>query len=179
MEMESVIVAFESERSCERIRDILESSGTAACILCRSAAEVKRTVSKQRVSTVICGFKLPDEPAEALFEDLPPTCSMLIVAVQGMLDLCQNDDIFRLASPVRRGDLVASVRLLLQMGHRLEKFVRPQRSQEEEELIQSAKELLMDRNGMTEEQAHRFLQKKSMDSGVKMAQTARLVLGTG
>ena len=61
--MESVIVAFESERSCERIRDILESSGTAACILCRSAAEVKRTVSKQRVSTVICGFKLPDEPA--------------------------------------------------------------------------------------------------------------------
>lgn len=179
MEMESVIVAFESERSCERIRDILESSGTAACILCRSAAEVKRTVSKQRVSTVICGFKLPDEPAEALFEDLPPTCSMLIVAVQGMLDLCQNDDIFRLASPVRRGDLVASVRLLLQMGHRLEKFVRPQRSQEEEELIQSAKELLMDRNSMTEEQAHRFLQKKSMDSGVKMAQTARLVLGMG
>ena len=136
-------------------------------------------MSKQRVSTVICGFKLPDEPAEALFEDLPPTCSMLIVAVQGMLDLCQNDDIFRLASPVRRGDLVASVRLLLQMGHRLEKFVRPQRSQEEEELIQSAKELLMDRNGMTEEQAHRFLQKKSMDSGVKMAQTARLVLGMG
>ena len=37
----------------------------------------------------------------------------------------------------------------------------------------------MDRNGMTEEQAHRFLQKKSMDSGVKMVQTARLVLGMG
>ena len=37
----------------------------------------------------------------------------------------------------------------------------------------------MDRNGMTEEQAHRFLQKKSMDSGVKMVQTARLVLGIG
>ena len=71
------------------------------------------------------------------------------------------------------------MRLLLQMGHRLEKFVRPQRSQEEENLIRSAKELLMDRNGMTEEQAHRFLQKKSMDSGVKMVQTARLVLGIG
>ena len=31
--------------------------------------------------------------------------------------------------------------------------------------------------GMTEEQAHRFLQKKSMDSGAKMVQTAKLVLG--
>ena len=34
----------------------------------------------------------------------------------------------------------------------------------------------MDRNGMTEEQAHRYLQKKSMDSGAKLVQTAQLVL---
>lgn len=177
MEMEKVIVAFESGKSCERVRDILESSGTAACIICRSAAEVKRTVSKQRITTVVCGFKLPDEPAQALFEDLPPTCSMLMVAVQSLLDLCQNDDIFRLPSPVSRGDLAASVRMLLQIGHRLEKFIRPQRTNEEQAVIGEAKALLMDRHGMTEEQAHRFLQKKSMDSGAKMVQTAKLVLG--
>ena len=126
MEMDKVIVAFESPKSCERVREIIESSGTAACIICRSAAEVKRTVSKHHISTVVCGFKLPDESAQSLFEDLPPNCAMLMVAVQGMLDLCQNDDIFLLASPVSRGDLVASVRMLIQMGHRLEKFVRPQ-----------------------------------------------------
>ena len=33
------------------------------------------------------------------------------------------------------------------------------------------------RHGMPEEQAHRFLQKKSMDSRAKMVQTAKLVLG--
>ena len=102
---------------------------------------------------------------------------MLIVAVQSLLDLCQNEDIFRLASPVRRSDLIASVKMLIQMGHRLEKFVRPRRTEEEQAVILRAKELLMDRHGMTEEQAHRFLQKKSMDSGAKLAQTARLVLG--
>ena len=174
MEMDKVIVAFESPKSCERVREIIESSGTAACIICRSAAEVKRTVSKHHISTVVCGFKLPDESAQSLFE---PNCAMLMVAVQGMLDLCQNDDIFLLASPVSRGDLVASVRMLIQMGHRLEKFVRPQRSEEEMALIDEAKSLLMERHGMTEEQAHRFLQKKSMDSGAKMVQTAKLVLG--
>ena len=177
MEMDKVIVAFESPKSCERVREIIESSGTAACIICRSAAEVKRTVSKHHISTVVCGFKLPDESAQSLFEDLPPNCAMLMVAVQGMLDLCQNDDIFLLASPVSRGDLAASVRMLIQMGHRLEKFVRPQRSEEEMALIDEAKSLLMERHGMTEEQAHRFLQKKSMDSGAKMVQTAKLVLG--
>ena len=177
MKLETVIVAFESGKSCERIRDILESSGTAECILCHSAAEVKRTVSHQRVATVICGFKLPDQTAQDLFEDLPTSCAMLMVAVQSLLDLCQNEDIFRLASPVSRGDLIASVRMLIQIGHRLEKFVRPQRTEEERGIIQAAKGLLMDRHGMTEEQAHRFLQKKSMDSGAKMVQTAKLVLG--
>ena len=44
-------------------------------------------------------------------------------------------------------------------------------------LIDEAKSLLMERHGMTEEQAHRFLQKKSMDSGAKMVQTAKLVSG--
>ena len=54
---------------------------------------------------------------------------------------------------------------------------------EEQAVIDDAKRLLMNRNGMTEEQAHRFLQKKSMDSGAKLIQTAQLVLdstdGTG
>lgn len=177
MEMEKVIVAFENAKSSDRVREIVESSGTASCVICRSASEVKRMVRKQRVSAVICSFKLPDGSGEELFEDLPPSCAMLMVAVQSLLELCQNEDIFKLPSPVSRGDLIASVRMLVQMGHRLEKFVRPRRGEEELTLIDEAKAVLMDRHGMTEEQAHRFLQKKSMDSGAKMVQTAKLVLG--
>ena len=174
--MEKVIVAFESEKSCWRVKEILENSGTASCVLCRSADQVKRAVNKLHISTVICGYKLPDASAEELFDDLPTSCAMLLVGVQNLLDLCQNDDIFKLTSPVSKGDLVASVRMLIQVGHRLERFVRPRRSQEEQELIAQAKQLLMARHGMTEEQAHRFLQKKSMDSGAKLIQTAQLVL---
>ena len=174
--MEKVIVAFESEKSCWRIKEILESTGTAACIVCRSAAEVKRVVSKQRITTVVCGYKFPDDSAQGLFEDLPPTCSMLLVAVQSLLEQCENGDIFKLATPVPKGDLLASVRMLLQMGRRLEKFVRPRRPEGEQAVVDRAKALLMARHGMTEEQAHRFLQKKSMDSGRKLIQTARTVL---
>lgn len=68
------------------------------------------------------------------------------------------------------------MRMLLQMGRRLERALRPRRSPEEMEVIQQAKALLMDRNGMTEEQAHRFLQKSSMDNGTKLLQTAQTVL---
>ena len=34
----------------------------------------------------------------------------------------------------------------------------------------------MERNNMTEEEAHRYLQKSSMDSGTNMLETAQMVL---
>ena len=50
------------------------------------------------------------------------------------------------------------------------------RNAEEEAAIKEAKELLMGRNHMTEEEAHRYLQKCSMDSGTNLVETAWMVL---
>lgn len=174
--MDSVIVAFEHEKACGRIKDILESGGVASCILCRSAAEVKRAVNQQQVGAIVCGYKLPDQPAQSLFDDLPHTCAMLVIAPQSMLDLIGNQDIFRLPLPVSRGDLAASVRMLIQVGHRLERQSRPRRSQGEQAVVERAKAALMARRGMSEEQAHRYLQQQSMATGARLAQTARQVL---
>ncbi len=51
-----------------------------------------------------------------------------------------------------------------------------ERSKEEEELLSSAKALLMERNQMTEEQAHRYIQKRSMDNGTGLLETAQMIL---
>lgn len=174
--MDKVILAFESEKTAEHIRDVIESSGLAGCILCRSAAEVKRLVQKQRIAAVICGYKLPDQTAESMMEDLPISCAVLVVAVQTMLDMIGGDDIFKLAAPVTRSDLLASVRMLIQTGRRMDRIVKNQRTGEERAVVERAKYILMERNGMSEDQAHRFLQKKSMDSGVKLVQTAQTIL---
>ena len=176
--MERVVVAFESEKTCHRVKDIIEQEGLASCVICRSGAEVKRMVAKQHVCTVVCGFKLPDTSAENLLEDLPASCSMLLVAKQSQLDLCGSSDMFKLASPVSRGDLIGSVNMLLQLHQKLERYTRPQRSEEEQSLIREAKAVLMYRNDMTEEEAHRFLQKQSMDHGAKLTDTARMVLAS-
>ena len=174
--MDQVIVAFENQKNLWRVKELLEASGAFSCIVCKSADQVRRTVRKLHITAVVCGYKLSDQSAETLFEDLPLSCAMLVLASQDLLGLIQNDDIFRLATPVSKGDLVASVRMLTQISRRLERFVRPARTQEAQEVIEQAKRLLMDRNGMTEEQAHRFLQKVSMDSRSKLTQTAQMVL---
>lgn len=174
--MERIIVAFESEHNAKKIKELIESAGVATCLICRSAAEVKRLVYKQHINTVICGFKLPDASGENLREDLPQSCNMLMLAVQNCFDLCESEEIFRLAVPARKRDLLDSVHMLLQMEQKSPSYERPRRSQEEKELLTEAKQILMARHGMTEEQAHRFLQKQSMNNGVKLTDTARLIL---
>ncbi len=50
------------------------------------------------------------------------------------------------------------------------------RCEADQRLVESAKARLMERQDMTEAEAHRFLQKRSMDSGVRLVDVARLVL---
>lgn len=169
--MEKVIVAFAGVQNARRIRDILERAGVAACLLCTSADQVKRTVHEQQVAAVVCGYKFADGPAELLYEDLPSYCRMLMVASQSLLDLVQNPEILRLRAPASRGDLIGGVEELLAQA-----AAQPlRRSQAERELIVRAKARLMS-EGLTEEEAHRVLQKKSMADGVRLAQAAQMVL---
>lgn len=174
--METVLVAFENERASQRFSDLLESTGTANCLICHSGDQVRRLLAKQQTYCVICSPRLTDGPAEWLYQDLPPTCSLLLVGPQHVLDACGSGEVFKLATPIRREEAVATVRLLLQFGHRVEKLLRPRRSQREQEVVERAKALLMEREGLSEEEAHRLLQKRSMDSGNRLSQTARQLL---
>lgn len=173
--MEQIIVAFEKRDICDRIRELLESSGEFSCLPCQSGAQVRRILGGQATGLVVCGFKLTDESCESLYGDLPPRCAMLMVAPQARLDLCEAPGVFKLPAPVHRSELLASVRLLAQLIRAWER-APVQRTQADRELVAKAKEALMTHSGMTEEEAHRFLQKQSMDHRAPMADTARHVL---
>ena len=79
----------------------------------------------------------------------------------------------------RQEEALSTVSLLLQFGHRMERYTRHRRSPLEQDLIARAKALLMERDGLTEEQAHRTLQKRSMDQGLTLVHTARRTLAQG
>ncbi len=174
--MDTVIVAFEKPEMSRQFSELVESSGTARCITCRTGDQIRRLLARQTCYCVVCSPHLPDGPAEWLCEDIPPVCSLLVVGPQHVLDACDARDIFKLATPLRRDEALSTVRLLLQFGHRMERFVRPRRSSQDQALVDRAKQLLMDRRGYTEEEAHRSIQKRAMDQGIRAAAAARQVL---
>ena len=84
-----------------------------------------------------------------------------------------------LSTPIKVYDLLNTVNMMLQSMDRRRKKRRKElknRDPKQQETIRKAKELLMTRNNMSEEEAHRYLQKSSMDSGTNMVETAEMVL---
>ncbi len=89
------------------------------------------------------------------------------------------EGIVGLSTPIKVYDLLNTVNMMLQSMDRRRKKRRKElknRDPKQQETIRKAKELLMTRNNMSEEEAHRYLQKSSMDSGTNMVETAEMVL---
>ena len=135
-----MVVAFEGEKNGRRLKELLESSGTAACLLCRSADQVKRLVRQQRLTTVVCGYKFPDGTAEELAGELPGFCTVLLLAPRGLLELVpERPGLLRLPAPAGRRELLAAVEELLRLGEEAGALLPPRRSREEREVVERAK----------------------------------------
>lgn len=176
--MANIVVAFENENNRNRVREMLEINGLSVSVSCRSGSEAIRAIRKMSGGIVVCGYKLAEMTVSDLAYDLGSLALILAIASPQQLEMCRSDNIFKLPTPFTKGDLISSVRMLLQMQEKYYKSQPPRRSEKDTADINRAKELLMTRNGMTEEEAHRFIQRRSMDTGAKAADTARLIINT-
>ena len=64
----------------------------------------------------------------------------------------------------------------MEKNRRKQKNQPKERKQEEQALIRQAKELLMERNHMSEPESYRYIQKCSMDSGTNMVEMAQMIM---
>lgn len=113
-----------------------------------------------------------------LSEYLPDNFEMLLIASEGVIEKC-SPDIMSLAMPIRVNELIGTVEMMLVQQQRCRKKLKNShrvRSEQEQNYINNAKWLLMERNDMTEQEAFRYIQKCSMDSGTNMVETAQMIL---
>ena len=128
---------------------------------------------------VVCGYKLKDMMYTDLREYLPENFDMLLVASQDKWSDGLVRGVMGLSMPIKVYDLMNTIEMMLtdiDRRRRKRKKQLKNRDPKQQETVRRAKELLMARNNMTEEEAHRYLQKSSMDSGTNMVETAEMVL---
>lgn len=177
--MTGIIVVFPNRENAANIRNLLVRYGMTVSGVCTTGAQAMNYADALDEGIVVCGYKLKDMMYTELREYLPDAFEMLLIASRDKWSDGSAEGVMGLSMPIKVQELVSTLEMMLtdmERRRKKRKLEKKKRSPKDQELIRQAKELLMERNHMTEEEAHRYLQKSSMESGTNMVETAEIVL---
>ena len=176
--MSSIVVALPKIEDAKKIRAILVRHGLSVAAVCNTAANALAAASELGYGVLICGYHLSDMYYREILEYLPSGFDMLVLASPKAIQEIPSS-VLTIEMPLKVGDLVNTVNMMLTQIERRRKKDRKKpkvRSWKEQNYISNAKMLLMQRNHLSEEEAYRYIQKCSMDSGTNMVETAQMLL---
>lgn len=177
--MADIIIAFPRINDAKNLRKLLIRNGYDVNAICDSGAEVLEATGRLDGGVVLSGYRFSDMYFMELNEYLPKGFQLLLLASPEKLAESDVNDLISLEMPFKVQDLLNTLDMMMAeyCRYRKRQKAKPQvRSEKQKKVITAAKELLMERNKMTEEEAHHYIQKLSMDSGNKMVETAEMII---
>jgi len=175
----SVIVVFPKIEDAKNIKNLLVRHGFSVSAVCNTGAAAINYADSMNSGIIVCGYKYRDMMYTELHECLPPQFEMLLVASRQLWEEYGERDIVSVAMPLKVHELINTLEMMIinmERKRRKQRLKPKVRSEEDTRLILKAKRMLMERNNMSEEEAHRYLQKTSMDSGTNLVETAQMII---
>ena len=177
--MADIIVAFPKLEDAKNLRKLLIRNGYDVNLVCDNGAQIVSAVNQLDGGVVISGYRFQDMHFSEILDYLPKGFQMLLMASPAKLEDSDISDVVSLPMPIKVQDLLNTLEMMLVQYNRWKKKQKNKpkvRTESEKRTILAAKELLMERNQMTEEEAHRYLQRMSMDSATNLVETAEMIL---
>lgn len=177
--MGSVLICMPNSNDAGKLADMIRTRGLNYDIeICQTASEMLRISNERDYGVLICTKTLKDMSFVELSEYMPEYFGMILLTKDMMTDT-YSDRIVKIVMPFKIKELMSTIDMMTSLSLRRIKKKKtgpPKRSEEEEKLILEAKKLLIERNGMTEPEAFRYMQKNSMDMGRNLVETAHMIL---
>lgn len=177
--MTNIVVAFPKIEDATNIKNLLVRNGYSVAAVCTSGSKVLNVVDEYNDGIIICGYKLQDMLYSELKTNLPDYFDFVLLASQAKVTEAMGQGIISVTMPIKINDLANTIDMLAMNIARCRKKLKEQpkkRNPKEQKLIDEAKRILMEKNNLTEYEAHRYIQKTSMDSGTNMVETAEMVI---
>lgn len=179
--MSSIVVANSNPDYAKKIAALFRSSGLYVGGVCVSGAQLMDFTGKHyHGGVVVSSVKLRDMPAVNLPRMVGSEYDFIFLISPQLAGMCESIESASLMMPVNRMSLLSTVNMFLDLSEPTPAAVVRKAGSgtlDEKQVILKAKNLLISRNNFTEPQAHRLIQKKSMDYGRKTIETALIILG--
>ncbi|MEI3279659.1 MAG: ANTAR domain-containing protein [Eubacterium ramulus] len=176
---DKIIVAFPKAENGKNIKNVLVRNGYQVVCVCTNGAQVIQEANGLQDGIVVCTYKLSDMIYQELVECLPQGFETIVISTKDQWVENGTPGIVGLAVPLKIHELLSTVEMVsynLERKRRKRRQAPRKRTKEEQELVDRAKAILMERNQMTEDEAHRYLQKTSMDNATSFTETAQMIL---
>ena len=177
--MVNFIVVFPKIEDAKGIKNLLVRNGFHVAAVCTTGAQALTYANSLNDGIVVCGYRFQDMMYEELNACLPENFEMLLIVSQKYFSEGVEMGVMSLPMPIKTYDLLSTLQMMAEalMRKRKKRKAQPrQRNPEEQRVIEDAKKILVEKNHMTEVEAHRYIQKCSMDSGTNMLETAQMVI---
>ncbi len=176
--MTNIIVAFSKPEDARNIKNIIVRHGFPVVSVCCSGAQALSSLDGLHGGIVVSGYRFSDMLYADLKELMPKEFEMLLLASASRVGDVPPDGVTWLPMPLIVHDLMEALGSMSEeVSRRRSTRQRPAgRDEGQKRIILEAKELLMAKRQMTEEEAHRYIQKCSMDSGSNMVETAQKLI---
>lgn len=182
----NVLIAIRKPELAGQIRAILAGRGYTVTDACISGSQGLRSAASRPADVAIVGYTLNDMSGLEFAGDLLEKCdcSVLLLTPPEQMSYVKeqagNMDIVALQRPATAQQLLSTLELIEHYRSKIRKVSaeaqKLRQDLDRRALAEKAKVLLMHKLAMTEAEAWRYLQKRSMDSGRTLKDIATQVL---
>lgn len=177
--MGTIIVAMPKTENSNRLCTIINKAGLRENVeICRTAAEILRISNARDSGVIICTKQVFEMNYLELASYIPNYFGMVILTKDMGLEVT-SERMLKVMMPLSPRELIDTIQMVLNLigrKPRKKKDIPPRRSAAEQKIVDQAKNLLIERNGMKEPEAFRYIQKCSMDTGRNMVESAQMIL---
>ena len=168
----SVLVVSPAGRGADFLASVFDAPTFDPVVNASSAGEARRLLSSEQYDLIAVNSPLPDETGIDFCIDAAQGPSGVMLFVKNDIyeivsSQCTREGIFVIPKPNTQRNVAQSVTLLCAICERLRKYVKKTRTLREKmdsiRIVNRAKWLLIERLGMTEQDAHGYIEKEAMN----------------
>lgn len=184
--MRNVLIVSSNEKMNVYVKEFLNTEPLVNITSCRHGSKARRMTLEHTYDIIIINYPLLDEKDYELPLDLASKSDASILIMVGnkvyetLHDKMETSGIFALCKPVNKTVLMQVLRFAIitqnHLGRIRNKTVVLTNKLQEIKIIDRAKCLLIEKENISEQQAHRYLEKKAMDTQSSRLQVAKRLI---
>ena len=167
-----VLIVSPAGRGADFLASVFDAPTFDPVVNASSAGEARRLLSSEQYDLIAVNSPLPDETGIDFCIDAAQGPSGVMLFVKNDIyeivsSQCTREGIFVIPKPNTQRNVAQSVTLLCAICERLRKYEKKTRTLREKmdsiRIVNRAKWLLIERLGMTEQDAHAYIEKEAMN----------------